>query len=78
MCIRDRLHYASLFIIRPLPKTLVVFLAAALGVENLQAVTNLLPAFVMNGLSEMCIRDRSDRQYRRGRRFHGRRLSGSA
>ena len=45
------LHYASMFIIRPLPKTMVVFLAAALGVENLQTVTNLLPAFVMNGLS---------------------------
>lgn len=45
------LYYASMFIIRPLPKTMVVFLAAALGVENLQTVTNLLPAFVMNGLS---------------------------
>ena len=28
-----------------------IFLAAVLGVENLQAFTNLLPAFVMNGLS---------------------------
>ena len=44
------LHYLYCFVITPLPRTLVIFLALWLGVGNLGAINDLMPLWLINGL----------------------------
>lgn len=44
------LHYVYCFIINPVPRTIVIFLAVWLGVGNLGAINDVMPAFLLNGL----------------------------
>lgn len=44
------LHYAYMFIISPVPKTIVMFLALYLGVGNLGNLTEMMPVWLINGL----------------------------
>ncbi len=45
-----RLHYLYLFVITPLPRTIIIFLSIWLGVGNLEGLTQVLPQFIMTGL----------------------------
>lgn len=44
------LHYLYCFVITPLPRTLVIFLALLLGVGNLGAINDAMPLWLINGL----------------------------
>lgn len=44
------LHYIYIFIISPIPITIVIFLAVWLGVGNLGGITEMMPQFLLNGL----------------------------
>lgn len=44
------LHYIYLFIISPLPRTIIIFLAVWLGVGNLEGITTMMPQFLLTGL----------------------------
>ena len=44
------LHYLYCFVITPLPRTVVIFLALWLGVGNLGAINNAMPIWLINGL----------------------------
>lgn len=44
------LHYCYVFLIAPLPKTAVMFLALYLGVGNLGGINDMMPLWLINGL----------------------------
>lgn len=45
-----RLHYWYMFVITPLPRTLIIFLAVWLGVGNLGGISDSMPIWLINGL----------------------------
>ena len=44
------LHYMYLFIITPVPRTIIIFLAVWLGVGNLGSINEMMPIWLINGL----------------------------
>ena len=45
------LHYIYIFVIDSLPKTIIMFFATYIGAAGLEAITNVIPATLLNGIS---------------------------
>lgn len=45
------MHYIYVFILQPLPRTIIIFLAIWLGVGNLGGLTDAMPMWLIDGLS---------------------------